>query len=176
MFAGSPTVQDSAVLIYVCPSFPLSLPASPSFLYSLTPLLGQNIPSFLIPLLSPSLFPSSLLKPSSFLFPHISFPSPFLLRCTQCHCSDNYLLTCLCHHRPPSVCRCHLCPVRCPPPCIVMPCPSGRKPYKGAQIRDSHTNTCALSFFCSSFSRCTNPHTCRPSADSPSSLLHCPRG
>ena len=33
--------------------------------------------------------------------PLLSFcPPPRPRRCTQCHCSDNYLLTCLCRHRP----------------------------------------------------------------------------
>lgn len=45
----------------------------------------------------PAVLMSSL--PVSFSLPVLLSPSR-LLRYTECHCSDNYLLTCLCHHHP----------------------------------------------------------------------------
>lgn len=104
---------------------------------ALLSLLLFNLPSSYA--LSVTLSPCVLQLSSFYCQDVVSLPSPSpllsicpascVLRCTQCHCSDNYLLKCLCLR--PSVCGCHLCLVRCMLPCVAMSCPWGEKASHG---------------------------------------------
>lgn len=66
----------------------------------------SSLPYCLVPLPSRSLFLLAFSKFPFTLRASFQSSSPLLsassclLRCTQCHCSDNYLLKCLCRHRP----------------------------------------------------------------------------
>jgi len=134
---------------------------------------------FLYPLCHSFSWPSQILVIASSCHPlSLSFcPSSRPSRCTQCHCSDYYLLTCLWRHRPclllPSV------PSEVPASLCRSALPVGERAIHGAQIRDTHTHTHTLSLFLGSLFIDTHTHARTPSADSPppsSSPLCCPWG
>lgn len=121
------------------------------------------MPSLLLFLLAFSnyhLFIVKMLYPS----PLLSIcPASCVLRCTQCHCSDNYLLKCLCLR--PSVCGCHLCLVRCARlPVSLCPARGGKKASHGVtSLRFPHKHGPTK----------PDAHTL---LTGPTFPMHCPRG